>query len=198
MTMIVLPTRMNVAPNSRCNKARSTNAKFPLTADTTLPNGSTSSGGSQRNIEAIELATPRGEVETGFQDEHVHPPNRARVFCGGGVNTGFQVDPTHHSNFSRVSEPSSLQTPKKSKADVMREWRRRNPDKVAEYNERRRIPPTESVCVECGATITGRKDRLLCDQRRCKDQRYQRTHPDEYRAKRRRKDARRRAREYVS
>ena len=60
-----------------------------------------------------------------------------------------------------------------------------------EYNERRRVPPTESVCVECGAAISGRKDRLLCDNRQCKDRRYQRLHPDEYKAKRRRKDARR-------
>ena len=37
MTMIAQPTRMSVTPNSRCNKARSTNAEFPITADITLP-----------------------------------------------------------------------------------------------------------------------------------------------------------------
>jgi hypothetical protein len=79
----------------------------------------------------------------------------------------------------------------KTKAQLSREWRLENPDKVREYNQRRRVPPTRSACVECGAAITGRKDRLLCDQRRCKDNRYQRTHPEEYKEKRRRKDARR-------
>ena len=95
MTMIAQPTRMDMAPNSRCNKARSTNAKFPTTADTTLPNGSTSSGGSQRAIEAIELATP-GRSRDGFP-ERTHPPfHSPRVFLAlppGWRNTGLQVDP---------------------------------------------------------------------------------------------------------
>ena len=68
----------------------------------------------------------------------------------------------------------------KSKAEYMREWRRRNPDRVRDYNERRRIPPTESRCVECNTSIVGQKGKLLCS-RRCKDNRYQRTHPEEYR-----------------
>jgi hypothetical protein len=79
------------------------------------------------------------------------------------------------------------------KAELAREWRQRNPDKVREYNERRRTPPTESVCVECGATIVGAKGRLLCGARRCKDARYRRLHPEASRAKQRRKDERRRA-----
>jgi hypothetical protein len=98
------------------------------------------------------------------------------------------------------SQPAPAGTPKtashngtRTKAEQLRDWRRRNPDKVREQNERRRIPPTERTCVECGGTFVGRKDKLLCS-RRCKDTRYERLHPEAYAAKRRRKEARRYAR----
>jgi hypothetical protein len=44
--------------------------------------------------------------------------------------------------------------------------------------------------VECGVSFEGRKDRLLCS-RRCKDRRYARLHPEQLRAKERRKYERR-------
>ena len=78
-------------------------------------------------------------------------------------------------------------------AAYQRAWRAANPDRVRAYNEARRIPFTSLVCVECGAGFLGRKDRLVCSPR-CKDRRYARLHPAEYRAKQKRKDARRRAR----
>jgi hypothetical protein len=59
------------------------------------------------------------------------------------------------------------------------------------YNERRRIPPTALTCVECGAAFEGRKDRLICGLRRCKDRRYARLHPEQLRAKEARKYQRR-------
>jgi hypothetical protein len=88
---------------------------------------------------------------------------------------------------------TASRNPTTTKAEQLREWRRRNPDKVREHNERRRIPATESVCVECGGTFVGRKDRLICS-RRCKDKRYERLHPETYAAKRHRKEVRRYAR----
>ena len=75
-------------------------------------------------------------------------------------------------------------------AESTKRWRERNADKL----RRPPVAPSRKKCVECGASFVGRKDRLLCGARRCKDRRYQRTHLDEYRAKRRRKDARRSAR----
>jgi hypothetical protein len=97
--------------------------------------------------------------------------------------TAEQDKRQHPAKFRRVSGTESLHIEGKSvaktKAQLSREWREQNPDKVREYNKRRCVTPTKSACVECGTAITGRKDRLLCDQRRCKDQRYQRTHPDE-------------------
>ena len=58
-----------------------------------------------------------------------------------------------------------------------REWRERHP----EHKLRRpRVAPAMK-CVECGAAFEGRKDRLLCGARRCKDRRYARVHPDKLR-----------------
>ena len=68
-------------------------------------------------------------------------------------------------------------------------WRERNADKL----RRPRVSPSKLECAECGASFEGRKDRLLCGSRRCKDRRYARLHPEALRAKRRRKDQRRRA-----
>jgi hypothetical protein len=65
--------------------------------------------------------------------------------------------------------------------------------RVREYNEARRIPPSQLVCVECGETFWGRKDRLVCS-RRCKDARYARLYPEAWREKRRRYFQRRRER----
>ena len=57
---------------------------------------------------------------------------------------------------------------------------------------RPRVAPSRKKCVECGTEFVGRKDRLLCGARRCKDRRYARLHPEELRAKERRKYQRRR------
>jgi hypothetical protein len=72
-------------------------------------------------------------------------------------------------------------------------WRAANPEYVAALNVARRTPPTKLTCVECGGGFEGRPDRLVCS-RRCKDRRYQRAHPEAYRAAQRRKGARARAR----
>jgi len=77
--------------------------------------------------------------------------------------------------------------------EVGRLWREANREYVAALKARRKVPPTELVCSECGETFYGRKDQLVCG-RKCRDKRYQRLHPAEYKAKRQRKDARRRAR----
>jgi hypothetical protein len=74
-----------------------------------------------------------------------------------------------------------------------REWREANADYVNAYNEARRVPPSRLTCTECGEEFYGRKDRLTCG-RRCKDARYRRLHPDQYRAKQSRYYARRRTR----
>jgi hypothetical protein len=58
---------------------------------------------------------------------------------------------------------------------------------------RRRLPPHELECSECGTTFQGRKDQKVCS-RRCKDRRYVRLHPVEYAAKQARKYRRRIAR----
>lgn len=73
--------------------------------------------------------------------------------------------------------------------EAVRKWKAENPA----YTERRRIPPARLTCSECGVAFEGRKDRLVCS-RKCRDARYRRLHPDAYREKRKRKDARRRAR----
>jgi hypothetical protein len=39
-------------------------------------------------------------------------------------------------------------------AETHREWRARNPEAVAAYNEARRIGPRECTCVVCGAVFT--------------------------------------------
>lgn len=70
-----------------------------------------------------------------------------------------------------------------------KKWRAANPEKVAAYNERRRVGPVEVACAECGAVIVGRPNRVVCS-RRCKDARYRRLHPVEWEAKRRRHNAR--------
>ena len=75
-----------------------------------------------------------------------------------------------------------------------RRWRAENPEWIAAHSESRRKPPAKHICPECGVVFYGRRDRLTCS-RRCKDARYRRRHPEEYRAKERRKDARRRARQ---
>jgi hypothetical protein len=84
---------------------------------------------------------------------------------------------------------------KECNAEASRAWREAHPLSVQAYNEARRIPPTKLTCTECGEEFFGRKDRLTCS-RRCKDARYRRLHPDEYRAKQRRGYERRRARRY--
>jgi hypothetical protein len=73
------------------------------------------------------------------------------------------------------------------KRAYQRAWRAENPERVAGYNEARRIPPTSLVCVECGGSFLGRKDRLLCS-RRCKDRRHARLHPEALREKKRRRE----------
>jgi hypothetical protein len=57
----------------------------------------------------------------------------------------------------------------------------------------RRAKPVQLTCTECGATFEGRPNRLVCS-RRCKDARYRRLHPEAYKAKQRRKQARLRER----
>jgi hypothetical protein len=68
-----------------------------------------------------------------------------------------------------------------------RRWRERNADKL----RRPRVSPSKLKCAECGVEFVGRKDRLLCRARRCKDRRYARLHPEALRAKERRKYERR-------
>jgi hypothetical protein len=63
--------------------------------------------------------------------------------------------------------PPGTRNAAKTPAEYNREWRQRHPDAVREYNERRRIPPTEKRCTECRAIFLGRKDRLVCS-RRCR------------------------------
>jgi hypothetical protein len=76
-----------------------------------------------------------------------------------------------------------------------REYRARNPELTQAYNEARRVGIYRLRCVQCGVEFeAGRKDAKLCGRRRCKDKRYQRLHPEAYRAKCRRKGERRRQR----
>jgi hypothetical protein len=75
--------------------------------------------------------------------------------------------------------------------EANRRWRAANREA---YNAARRKGPTAGECVECGAPFMGHPTRLVCS-RRCKDARYRRLHPDEYAAKQRRTQARRRAQE---
>jgi hypothetical protein len=64
-----------------------------------------------------------------------------------------------------------------------RRWRREHP----EHKSRRpHVAPSKLTCVECGASFEGRKDRLVCS-RRCKDRRDAQLHPEQLRAKERRK-----------
>jgi hypothetical protein len=76
-----------------------------------------------------------------------------------------------------------------------RAWRASHPEYRDAYNLARRVGPTPVVCTECGVEFLGRPDRVVCDQRKCRDARYRRLHPEAYRAKVRRKSARRRARQ---
>jgi len=73
-------------------------------------------------------------------------------------------------------------------------WRAANPERVAAYNEARRVPSSPRACPECGTVFEGRPNKFLCGARRCRDARYKRLHPAEYAAKRARKDRRRRER----
>jgi hypothetical protein len=75
-------------------------------------------------------------------------------------------------------------------SEATRAWRERNRERL---NAARRTRPARLTCVECGEEFEGRKDRLLCGRRRCKDQRYARLHPEELAAKQRRKYQRRKA-----
>ena len=56
-----------------------------------------------------------------------------------------------------------------------REWRKRNPDYIEVYNERRRLEYAERqrkarqrTCSECGGEFTGRPDRQTCSPARRK------------------------------
>jgi hypothetical protein len=69
-----------------------------------------------------------------------------------------------------------------------RQWRAEHPELRL---SRPRVAPSKLKCVECGVAFEGRKDRLV-GSRRCKDKRYARLHPDQLRAKERRKHERRR------
>jgi hypothetical protein len=52
-------------------------------------------------------------------------------------------------------------------------------------NVARRTRPAKLTCVECGEEFEGRRDRLLCGRRSCKDRRYARLHPERLAAKQR-------------
>lgn len=87
---------------------------------------------------------------------------------------------------------------RKCLAEATRDWRQRN---SAEINAERRAAYREAnpleprTCPECGETFTPKRtDAIICGKRRCKDRRYRRLHPEEYRAKQRRKAARLRER----
>ena len=67
-------------------------------------------------------------------------------------------------------------------------WRAANPERT------RRLPSSPRACPECGETFKGRRNKLLCGQRRCREARYRRLHPVAYAAKRARKERRRRER----
>jgi hypothetical protein len=75
-----------------------------------------------------------------------------------------------------------------------RQWREAHPEEIAAYNESRRKPLAELV--ECEKGFEGRPHAMLCS-RRCKDRRYRRMHPEQVRAKERRKYERRRERRSV-
>ena len=60
-------------------------------------------------------------------------------------------------------------------------------------NAARRKPPSRLRCVECGEEFEGQKGWLLCGERRCKDRRYARLHPEKLAAKQHRKYERRKA-----
>jgi hypothetical protein len=78
-----------------------------------------------------------------------------------------------------------------------REWRAANPEKIAAYNEARRLAYREAhpllvrACSECGEEIVGR-GRVTCGKRQCKDARWRRLNPEAYAAGERRKVERRR------
>jgi hypothetical protein len=69
-------------------------------------------------------------------------------------------------------------------------WRREHPEHKL---TRPHVAPSRLTCVECGDEFEGRRDRLLCGSRRCKDRRYARLHPEALREKERRKYQRRKA-----
>jgi hypothetical protein len=75
-------------------------------------------------------------------------------------------------------------------AEATRAWRERNRERI---NAARRTSPAKLTCVECGEVFEGRKGRLLCGRRSCKDKRYARLHPDKVREKQARKYQRRKA-----
>lgn len=64
----------------------------------------------------------------------------------------------------------------KCHAAAVREWRDKNPEAVAQYNERRREeyraahPPRERPCVVCGRSMTKRPNALVCGEE-CRRQR---------------------------
>ena len=80
--------------------------------------------------------------------------------------------------------------------EKQREWRAANPGKIKARLERERKPPVELVCAECEETFMGRPHARLFS-RQCKDRRSWRLHPEQVRAKERRKRKRRRAKELV-
>lgn len=73
-----------------------------------------------------------------------------------------------------------------------RAWRKRHPEAVAAYNEKRRRDPVTLTCVECGVEFEGRPNRIVCSKR-CRNARYRRLHPEVIAEQERRKAERRRA-----
>jgi len=139
-------------------------------------------------IERVELEelVPVGEpvgVFSWVRPWYATPKGRRCTHCGEFLPfSAFRPNLRLSSGWSSWCRDCSVES--------SRAWRERNRERV---NAARRTPLAKRTCVECGGEFEGQKSRLLCGSRRCKDRRYQRLHPEAYRAKERRKYQRRKA-----
>jgi hypothetical protein len=59
-------------------------------------------------------------------------------------------------------------------AEATRQWRAANPETVAAYNERRRLPQFTRTCEGCGVTFTTSKRVQKCCSTKCNHRRHER------------------------